>query len=105
MAKKFIFSRVILRFECRMISKFEDDNDKKFLLSFYCGDDKLMVYLMNERNSGYDSGKFLEKQKYKNGETGRYFKPQDLFIGAVLTINKHKFQLLNADEYTLNFMY
>lgn len=43
-AKKFIYDRVILRFTCKMVSKYEDDNDKTFLLSFFCDDDTLMVY-------------------------------------------------------------
>lgn len=91
MAKKFIYNWVILRFECRLISKNQDDNDKRFLISYYCGDDSLMIFLMNERNCGYDGGKFLEKQKYKNDDNGEFIKPQDLFIGQILSINKHRF--------------
>ncbi len=44
MQKMFIYNRVILRYECKMISRNTQDNDKDFLLSFYCGDDTLMVY-------------------------------------------------------------
>lgn len=38
-AKKFTYDRVILRFECRLIGKNEEDAEKKFLLSYFCGDD------------------------------------------------------------------
>ena len=105
MAKKFIYSRVILRFVCRKIGPFADDNIKKFLLSFYCGDDSLMLYLQTERNSGVLNGKYLERQKYKNDVTGEYFKMSDLYMGAVLNINKQQFQIVSADEYSLNFMF
>lgn len=49
-----------------MISKNEEDFDKKFIISFFCEDDSLMIYLKKEKNSGFDGGKFLERGKYKN---------------------------------------
>lgn len=91
MAKKFIYNRVILRFVCRKISGFAEDDLKRFLLSFYCGDDSLMLYLQTDRNSGIINGKYLERSKYKNEESGDYFKMADLFMGAILIINKQKF--------------
>lgn len=66
MNKKFLYNNVILRFDCRMISKNEDDYDKRFLISFFCEDDSIMIYLKTDKNSGIDSGKFLERGKYKN---------------------------------------
>lgn len=64
-----------------------------------------MLYLQTERNSGIQNGKYLERQKYKNEDTDEYFKMGDLYMGAVLTINKQKFQIVSADEYSLNFMF
>lgn len=52
MKKKFIYSNVVLKFDCRMISKNEDDYDKKFVVSFFCEDDSIMIFLNTERNSG-----------------------------------------------------
>ena len=45
MAKKFIYNRVTLRFICRLISKYEEDNLKTFLVSYFCGDDSINIYL------------------------------------------------------------
>jgi hypothetical protein len=103
--KKFIYNRVILRFICRMISKNEIDSSKKFVLSFYCGDDSIMIYLQPERNSGIQGGKFLEKRKYKNDLTQKYYTTNDLFMGQILNINNYKFQIISSDEYTFNFMF
>ena len=52
LAKKFIFNRVVLKFICRKISKDPIDNEKVFLMSFYCGDDSIMLYLKTDKNSG-----------------------------------------------------
>lgn len=105
MAKKFIYNRVILRFVCRKISSFPEDLLKRFLLSFYCGDDTLMLYVQTDRNSGILNGKYLERSRYKNDESGEYISMADLHMGAVLKINKQLFQIEDADEYSLNFMY
>lgn len=75
MAKKFLYNRVILRFECRLVNSNQEDSEKKFLFSYYCGEDQLMIFLINERNSGFQGGKFLEKQRYRNDDTGQYIKP------------------------------
>lgn len=47
-----------------------------------------MIYLQTDRNSGILNGKYLERSKYKNDETGEYFRMEDLFMGAILNINK-----------------
>ncbi len=105
LAKKFIYNRVILRFVCRMISTNKEDNLKQFILSFSCGDDNIMIFLKTGRNSGIQGGKFLEKNKYKNDNTGKYYCMKDLYMGQVLNLNKMKFQIISADDYTLNFMF
>ena len=60
-------------------------------MSFYCGDDSLMFYLQTERNSGYLNGKYLERNKYKNDETGEFYSMKDIYMGTILNINKQKF--------------
>lgn len=37
-------------------------------------------------------------------EKSEYFTAQDLYVGATLCINNRNFQLLDADEYTFNYM-
>lgn len=104
MAKMFAYDKIILRFVCRLVNDEFDLPDKKLVMSFYCADDSIMISLMTEKNSGILSGKFLEKKKYKNDATAAYFKPQELFVGQVLSINKHVLQIIQADEFTLNYM-
>ena len=64
-----------------MLSKNEDDFDKQFLVSFFCEDDSIMIFLKTDKNSGIESGKFLERGKYKNDLTGKKFTTVDFFMG------------------------
>jgi len=46
-----------------MISRNKEDNDKEFLLSFFCGDDSLMIFLKNNIPLNIHGRKFLERSK------------------------------------------
>lgn len=59
MIKMFTSDQYVLRFEARMISPVKDDAAKRFIVTFFCGDDTIMVYQPPERNSGVWGGKFL----------------------------------------------
>lgn len=45
------------------------------------GDDNIMLYVISDENSGIESGKYLEKGKYKNQEKDQYFSTKDFYIG------------------------
>lgn len=47
-----------------------DDENWIFTLSFFCGDDTIMVYEICDKNSGRIGGKFMERKKHKNEVTG-----------------------------------
>ena len=50
-----------------------------------------MVYLVTERNSGIQGGKYLEKAPHKNPITGKYYTMSDMMIGEVLVLNTLRF--------------
>jgi len=60
--KMFTRDMYILRFEARLVSPAKDDNHRKFIISFYCGDDSVQAFEYADRNSGIWPGKFLEKR-------------------------------------------
>lgn len=43
-------------------------------------------------------------QELFKSEPSEYFIAQDLYVGATLCLNNRLFQLLDADEYTLNYL-
>ena len=60
---------------------------------------------------GIAGGKFLERGRIKKPgtpqfsvENSQYFSGSDLYIGACVNFNGHKFILLDADEYAYNYM-
>lgn len=64
MAKLFTNDQYVLRFEARLISEVKDENDRLFILSFFCGDDTIQIYQNTGKNSGVWGGKFLERKKH-----------------------------------------
>ncbi len=85
-----------------MISESKDDNDRNFLISFYCGDDTIQIYQNADKNSGIWGGKFSERQKYKKDD--RYLEEKDFQIGGFVKLGPYTFQLLKADDFTIEFM-
>lgn len=101
--KMFNMDQYILRFNARLLSENREDNNRDFIISFFCGDDTLQVYLRTERNSGIQQGKYLERGRHKNPATGEYYKETDMQIGSTIYLNGSRFQLLSADEFTDNY--
>ena len=60
----------ILRFTCKLVSSNPQDDERRFVLSYFCGNDLIMVFEVAERNSGRVGGKFLERAKHKNPVNG-----------------------------------
>jgi len=72
MTKLFTNDQNVLRFEARMISESKEDNIRKFIISFFCGDDTIQIYQNADRNSGIWGGKFLERKKHEKSDEQRY---------------------------------
>lgn len=90
----------ILRFEAKLVSSNPDDENRKFILSFYCGDDTIQIYEIAERNSGRVGGKFLDRNKHVNPINGQYYNEKNMLIGQLLILSGYKFRLAKCDEYT-----
>ena len=101
---KFKRDKHILRFLAKLISPFPSDEERKFLLSFYCRDEAIQVYEIAERNSGRKSGKFYEKQRVKNPYTKEYYNEKDFVLGNLIYVNKYTFKLIEMDDYTKKYM-
>jgi len=101
--KMFNMDQYILRFNARLLSENREDNNRDFIISFFCGDDTIQVYLKTERNSGITQGKYLERGRHKNPNSGDYYRESDMQIGSTIFLNGSRFQLLSADEFTTNY--
>ncbi|XP_054244088.1 EF-hand domain-containing family member C2 [Indicator indicator] len=101
----------ILRFLAKLVTDSPVDQDRKFIVSYFLSDDTISVFEHKQRNTGILGGKFLERGRIKKpgqelfkSEPSEYFKAQNLFIGARVCFHGHNFLLVDADEYTINYM-
>lgn len=81
---------------------------RNFVLAFFLADEKLAVFEPKNKTS-HGGGKFLEKGRYINQETGKYFSKDD-FIEILnkkppmITIMKRKFEIVFVDIFTQDFL-
>jgi len=64
------------------------ENDKKriFVFRYFLSDDTLAVFEPPQRNSGFIGGKFLERGKHKNIDTGKFFETKDFKLNGKIRI-------------------
>ncbi|KAG8508031.1 EF-hand domain-containing family member C2 [Galemys pyrenaicus] len=100
-----------LRFFAKLITHKCADVDRMFIISYFLSDDTMSVFEPIERNSGYTGGMFLKRIRVKRpgqevfkSELSEYIQAEELYVGAKVNVNGYLFLLLNADEYTLNYM-
>lgn len=104
MKKMFKQDMHTLRFEASLVSTEPDDETRKFVVSFYCGNDTIQIYEMCDKNSGRIGGPFMHRKKQTNPVTGKYYSEKDFLIGNVVFLVGFKFRLVRADEYTEKYM-
>jgi hypothetical protein len=102
-----------LRFTCRLIDRPgrpplpEESHARRFVLSFFLSDGTLSVYETPLPNSGIPGGKHLERCKaYKagGGSGGERITEKDLKIGGTVEVHGRLFELLGANQWTVNTM-
>lgn len=91
MKKMFKQDMHILRFDAKLISTEPDDESRKFIISFYCGDDTIQVYEICDKNSGRVGGKFMERKKHNNPVRKDYYCEKDFLIGRTIFLGGYKF--------------
>lgn len=97
-----------LRFTARLIERPrqqdlpEESLERRFVVSFFLSDSTISVYETPNPKSGIAGGKYLERCKaYKAGAVERITE-KDLKVGGTLELHGRKFELLGADQWTLN---
>lgn len=84
-------------------SQTQHDAERRFIVTYYLAHDLLSVFEKFERNSGFLGGKFLERTRAKNAD-GEFYAPEHLYPGAHITLNTYKFDLLDVDDFTQQYM-
>jgi hypothetical protein len=93
----------ILRFECKMVTGQPEDDVRKLIVGYFPADYMVAVWEIPVRNSGIVGGKFAEKTRIKNPDTGAYFEMADFAVGKMVKIKAHPLLITRADEHTLQY--
>lgn len=94
----------VLRFLAKFVDPQFQDKDRIFAICFYLADDTVSIFEKFSRNSGFASGRFLNRGKYVNEASGQYFAARDFGVGKTYVINKFHFTTYDADEYAMAYM-
>lgn len=94
----------ILRFECKMMNGEPEDENRRLVIAYYPGDGHCAVFEVQQRNSGHMGGKFADKRRYRNVDTGKYFELGDFYVGKTVTFAAQPLKIIRADEHCLRFL-
>ncbi|GBP85144.1 EF-hand domain-containing family member C2 [Eumeta japonica] len=106
------FDSYCLRFAARLINDRPEDATRYFVIRYYLSDDTIAISELAARNTGFLGGKFLKRNKVYLPEVEDFFvpveppiyRPEDMWVGNEVVINKHRFKLIAADEYAIRYM-
>jgi hypothetical protein len=96
---KWVDQQISLRFTAVFKGPKPEDLNRSFIITYYLNDDSLQIYEPPARNSGFSTGKFLERGQHKNTQ-GEVYKPEHLIIGQDVKINGYWFHIKDCDEFT-----
>ncbi|KAK3704391.1 hypothetical protein QZH41_008280 [Actinostola sp. cb2023] len=98
----------VLRYAATMETVRPEDKNRRFIISYRLADDMLTIYEPPVRNAGIIGGKYLERTRAtKPGssvDNPEFYTPADFRIGYIVQIFKHRFRIVNADVYVLNYL-
>jgi len=98
---KFMSEEYDLKFSAQLMSNQPEDNERRFVITYFLQDDAIAIAESSGKNSGFVQGKFLEKGKYKNiRNNSQSFSPFDFKVGKSVTINGLTFYISDSSEAT-----
>lgn len=76
---------------------------RKYKIFYYLADKSVQVLENREENSGIPQGSFLRRHRIAKNDVD-FLNEHDFLVGAVVGIYKHKFHIVDADDFTRKFM-
>ncbi len=93
-----------LKFMAKMISSRPTDDGRIFRITWYLDDDTMAIYEPRQRNTGIMGGAMACRDRYKNPQTGEYYKLADFYVGSLVEVAAHLMEITEADEFSLKYM-
>jgi Ca2+-binding EF-hand superfamily protein len=98
------YGDAVVKYSLKLANGNPNDELRRFVLSCFLADSSIAIFETVQRNSGILGGKFLQRQKVVNPETGKAFTAPEFYVGQSIVINKFTFEVLGTDERSLAFM-
>lgn len=98
-----VFENRVLSFFASFVSRKSNDDDRRFVISFYLQDNSIKIQEPPVRNSGYVGGLFLSRRRVKKQNSDQYLTVDDFTIGGTVKILTHEFNITGANEFTLKW--
>jgi EF-hand domain-containing protein 1 len=105
------FENRILSFFAKFVPKNSNDDDRRFVISFYLQDNSVKIQEPPVRNSGYVGGLFLSRRRVKKESRrggqeaeAEYLRVEDFVLGGKVKILTHEFEIMGGNEYTLRWL-
>ncbi|KAF8278561.1 hypothetical protein TcBrA4_0112900 [Trypanosoma cruzi] len=82
------------------------ERQRRFTLTYYTDTDDAMVFESPVRNSGFVGGCFCSRRRLpkQGGDAEAYYTISDFSVGGFIVVNGHKFEVMNMDEHTRNYL-
>jgi len=97
-----------LRYAAKMVPIRPEDKTRRFIINYRLANDMISIYEPPIRNSGIIGGKFLEATRISKPDCDRekpvFYGPADLSIGATICVFRHRFTILDCDDYVLSYL-
>ena len=94
----------VLNFKAKMLSDYPEDRRRQFMISYYLSDKTMAIFEAAIPNSGFRSGKFLQRTRIRNPATKQFYEPSAFYIGAKIQAAGRVFELLDAAPHTFCLM-
>lgn len=86
------------RFGAKFVAEDPLHKDRLLRITWYKDDGEISVYEPPIRNSGFSAGLFLRKMRARNPETGTWFKFEEFFEGARVTIKGEPMEIISVEH-------
>ena len=94
----------LLRFVAKIENATGFDVERVFVVSYFLDSDELAIFEPPVKNSGRSGGKFAERCKVRKPGSADYYAEADMYLGARIVVNTRVFVLVDADEFTMQYM-
>lgn len=94
-------SDTYLVFEAIMISDYDEDKDRIFMIQYYLSNKTVQIFEKKDPSKGIRGGRFLARMNIKDPRTGENYGDDAFYVGSKIQAAGQIFEITNAAEYTL----